>query len=306
VRLECPFTAGDVDRADRTQVTPRIYANATFEGVKALHVFSEIHLRGVLQGLLATTDRERSVLHLHYRLAAYLASAHRLNSPIHFQSIAGTARSIFELALDLALLGADTTTESSDRLTAFTRVERYRVAKRLVDFYASHPLPPDFNITEQRRVCSDAAEEAAVEALVVQYWGRDRSGRLNRPMHWSRFRDARGRARHVAGNWEERYVRYYYVLSWHVHSGAVGVAGLAQDVFDIFVADAHRLIRDSVIDSYGILGHELHLARAMERWPETLEFLRNVSVLTLTDLRLQALGEPPRFLYLEEHEQGVV
>src|SRR6266849_4777279 len=256
--MECPFTGRDVERANRTQVTPRIYANATFEGVRALRVFSEIHLRGVLQGLLATTERERAVLRLYYRLAA------------------------------------------------FTRVERYRVAKRLVDFYASHPLPPDFNIAEQRRVCSDAAEEAAVEALIVQYWGRDRNGDLNWPIHWSCFRDARGRARHVAESWEERYVRYYYVLSWHVHSGAVGVAGLAQDVFDIFVADAHRLIRDSVIDSYGILGHELHLAGAIERWPETVEFLRNVSGFTLVDLRLQALGEPPRFLYLEEHEQGVV
>jgi hypothetical protein len=306
VRMECPFTASDVERADRTPVTPRIYANATFEGVKALRVFSEIHLRDVLQGLLATTERERGVLRLYYRLAAYLASVHRLDSPLHFQSIASAARSVFELALDLALLGSDTTTESIERLTAFTRVERYRVAKRLVDFYADHPLPPDFNITQQRRVCADAAEAAAVEALIVQYWGRDRNRDPNWPIHWSRFRDARSRARHVADSWEERYVRYYYVLSWHVHSGAVGVAGLAQEVFDIFVSDAHRLIRDSVIDSYSILGHELHLARAMERWPETLDFLRNVSGFTLVDLRLQALGEPPRFLYLEEHEQSVV
>jgi len=144
-------------------------------------------------------------------LAAYLASVHRLDSPVHFQSIAGAARSVFELALDLALLGADTTTESVDRLAAFTRVERYRVAKRLVDFYGSHPLPPDFNIAEQRRVCSDAGEEAAVEALIVQYWGH-RNGDLNWPNHWSRFRGARGRARHVSKSWEERYVREKRVL----------------------------------------------------------------------------------------------
>jgi hypothetical protein len=304
--MECPFTERDVERADRTPVTPRTFANATFEGVRALRVFHEIHLRGVLQGLLAATERERAVLRLYYRLAAYLASVHRLDSPIHFQSIAAAARSIFELALDLALLDADTTTESVDRMTAFTRVERYRVAKRLVDFYANHPLPPDFSITEQRRVCADAAETAAVEALIVQYWGRDRNGDLNWPIHWSRFRDARGRARQVAESWEERYVRYYYVLSWHIHSGAVGVAGLAQDVFDIFVAGAHHLIHDSVLDSYGILGRELHLADAIELWSETLEFLRSVSGLTLVDLRLQALGEAPRFLYLEEREQRVV
>lgn len=101
-------------------------------------------------------------------------------------------------------------------------------------------------------------------------------------------------------------MRYYSVLSWHIHSGAVSVAGLAQDAFDIFVADAHHLIRDSVLDSYGILSRELHRADAIERWSETLGFLRSVSGLTLVDLRLQALGEPPRFLYLEEREQGVV
>ena len=304
--LGCPFTGPDVERADRTPVTPRIYANATFESVRALRVFHEIHLRGVLQGLLAATAREQAALRLYYRMAAYLASVRRLDSPIHFQSIAAAARSVFELALDIALLSGDTTTESVDRMTAFTRVERYRVASRLVDFYANRPVPPNFSITEQRRLCADATEGAAVEALILQYWGRDRNGSLNWPAHWSRFRDARGRARHVAPNWEDRYVRYYSILSWHVHSGAVGVAGLAQDVFDIFVAYACELVRDSFLDSYDTLGRELHLAGAIERWPETLEFLRNVSGLTLVDLRLQALGEPPRFLYLEGPEQHVV
>lgn len=179
MRTDCPFTEGDVERADRTPVTPRIFANATFEGVRALRVFHELNLRGVLQGLLAATEREQAVLRLYYRLAAYLASVHRLDRPIHFQSIAAAARSIFELALDLALLDADATTESVDRMAAFTRVERYRVAKRLVDFYANHALPPDFSITEQRRVCADATETAAVEGLIVQYWGRDRNGDLN-------------------------------------------------------------------------------------------------------------------------------
>jgi len=281
-----------------------MYANATFEGIRALRVFSETHVRGVLQGRLATTERERAALRLYYRLAAYLASVYRLDSPIHFQSIAGAARSVFELALDLALLGSDATTESVERLAAFTRVERYRVAKRLVDFYADHPLPRDFNITEQSRLCADPAETTEVEALIEQYWGQNRN--LNWPAHWSRFRDARARARHIGGHWEERYVRYYSILSWHVHSGAVGVAGLAEDAFDIFVANAHRLIRDSVIDSYRILGSELRLAHALERWPETLEFLTNVSGFTLVDLRLQALGEPPRFQYLEQHEQRVL
>ena len=306
MRMACPFTVADVERADGVQVTPRLCANATFEGIKALRVFSEAHLRGVLQGLLATTDREQAVLRLYYRLAAYLATVYWLDSPIHFQSIAAAARSVFELALDLAVIHVDATTESISRLNAFTRVERYRVAKRVVDFYANRPVPPDFNITAQRRVCADAAETAAVEGLISQYWGRSQNGDLNWPTHWSRFRDARSRACHVGADWEERYVCYYSILSWHIHSGVVGVAGLAQELFDVFVADAHRLARDSAIGAYDIVGRELHLARAMDRWSESLEFLRNVSGMALVELRLQALGEPPRFQYLDEDEQRVV
>lgn len=306
MRFECPFTAGDVLRADQVQLTPRMVANATFEGVRALQVFSEFYLRPLLQGLVRTTARERAILGLYYRMAGYLASVRKLDAPAHFQSIAAAARSVFELGLDIALLGADTTNESVERLGAFTRVERYRVAGKLVHFYANRTLPPDLNITRQREVCSDPVETAHVEGLVLQYWGRTRTGALNWPKHWSRFPEARGRAQQVGPKWEERYVQHYYMLSWHIHSGMVGAAGLSQEVFDIFVADAHRLIRDSVIDSYSVLGRELHLAQAMDEWIKRQEFLQHVSGFALVDQRLQCLGEPARFLYLEEHEGGVV
>jgi hypothetical protein len=185
-------------------------------------------------------------------------------------------------------------------------VERYRVARKLVDFYTTHPLPFDLSISAQRQLCSNAQEAAEVEALVVKYWGRTKRGAPNWPKHWSRFPETRGRAAQVGPDWEERYVRHYYMLSWHIHSGLVGVTGLSREMFDIFVSDAHRLVRDSVLDAYTILGNELHLARAIEQWQEQLQFLRRVSSLALVDLRLQALGEPPRLAYLEEHEQDVV
>jgi hypothetical protein len=298
-----PFTEADVLRADQVAVTPRLFANATFEGVRALYTFSAFYIRPLLQGLVAATARDQAILGLYYRLAAYLASVRRLDAPLHFQSIAAAARSAFEVGLDIELIGRDPTNASVDRLAAFTRVERYRVASRLVDFYANRPLPPDFNIARQRQVCADQAETTQVEALVLQYWGRRRNGDLNWPKHWSPFPETRGRARQVGPGWEERYVRYYYMLSWQIHSGVVGAAGLQQDSFDIFVADAHRLIRDTVIDAFGVLGRELHLAQAMNEWGNRLEFLRHVSGIALVDQRLQGLGEPARFMYLEDHEQ---
>jgi Family of unknown function (DUF5677) len=306
VRLECPFTAADVQRADRTHVTPRIYANATFEGVRALRVFAELHVKPLLQGLLTTTLRERAVVGLYYRLSAHVATSLRLDGTVHFQSIAATARAAFELALDLALLAADPSNESVDRLIAFTRVERYRVARRLVDFYATRPLPPGLNIQAQRQLCADPKETSEVQALVFQYWGRTKRGDPKSPKHWSRFPEARGRARHVGQDWEERYVRHYSMLSRHVHSGLVGVTGLSADMFDVFVSESHRLVQDSSLVAYDIVGAELQLSRAMERWREKLEFLKNVSGMALVDLRLRELGEPSRLSYLEPNEQNVV
>jgi hypothetical protein len=125
-----------------------MFANATFEGVSALQVFSEFYLRPLLQGLVGTTARERAFLGLYYRMAAYLASVRKLDAPIHFQSIAAAARSVFELGLDIALLGADATNQSVDRLAAFTRVERYRLARKLVDFYATRPRSSPLGASE--------------------------------------------------------------------------------------------------------------------------------------------------------------
>ena len=96
------------------------------------------------------------------------------------------------------------------------------------------------------------------------------------------------------------------MLSGHVHSGLVGVAGVDREVYHLIVSDALRLIRDCTIDAFSNLGSELRLSAAVPDWAETLEFLPRVQGLSLVDLRLQALGEPQRLQYLEEHELSVV
>jgi predicted RNA binding protein with dsRBD fold (UPF0201 family) len=53
---------------------------------------------------------------LFYRMAAYLASVRNLDAPIHFQSIAAAARSVFELGLDIALLEPTRQTKPSTGL----------------------------------------------------------------------------------------------------------------------------------------------------------------------------------------------
>lgn len=302
MRFIYPFTEADAHRAQTVAPTPRMFAQATFEGVRAALVFRESYLKALIQGVLNETSSEKALIDLHYRMTAYLASLCRLASSRYFQNLATAARSLFELGLDVALLGRDTTQESADRLSAFTRVERYRAAKTLVDFYANHPLPPDLDLTAQRALCSDAQETAAVQQLILQYWGSRRDGTPNQPKHWSKFSDARGRSQQVGGEWEERYVRYYSMLSWHVHAGMVGAENLPQPTFELFSADAYRLAADVTLDAYRILGAKLQLSRAMPEWDQRLVFLSKVASLALMDDRLKSLGEPARLLYLEPDE----
>jgi len=302
MHFQNPFSEADVARASGVPVTPRMFANATFEGVRAALVFRESYMKPVMQGILDPTPRERAIIDLHYRTLPFMASLCRLANPVYFQTLASSARSLFEVGLDLALLDRDATQESADRLAGFTRVERYRVATKLVDFYANRPVPQDLELGPQRALCSDAAQRAEVDQLREQHWGRNSHGDLIWPKHWSPFSDARGRAQQVGGSWEERYVRYYYQLSWHVHAGMVGAADLPQETFDIFSAEAYRLSTDVALDTYSILGATLRLAQAMQEWNERLTFLGRVIGLALVDERLQGLGEPARFLYREANE----
>jgi hypothetical protein len=104
-----PFTEDDALRAANVPETSLMMANATFEGVRAAFSYWVFHLRGILQGCLNPTPRERVVLTLLNRAIGYVASIRRLNAAMHVQAVSSSARSLFEIGLDLALLNQDQT-----------------------------------------------------------------------------------------------------------------------------------------------------------------------------------------------------
>jgi len=303
MRFECPFSEQDRVRAQGVPLTARMLANAQFEGIRASLCYWVFHLKPIMQALLNRKPREQTILGLFYRAIRYVASIRRLNAVVHFQVIASAARSLFELGLDMALLSQDKTDDSLGRIQAFTRVERHRVAKKIYEFYENRVAPLDHDLSGIQAFVRDSANTAEVEALVEKHWGRDKNGKLVWPKHWSAFQDTRGRARRVGDPWEERYVQNYYKLSWHMHSGLAGVAGIPGDLFDVFTSEAFQLSHDVILDCYRIVGEELHLARAIPEWTDHLDFLEHVVGMAFLDGRLQALGEPAKLLYLEPHER---
>jgi hypothetical protein len=179
-------------------------------------------------------------------------------------------------------------------------VEKFKTARTIADFYANRPAPTDFSIATYNAVAGDAAEQAAVTALRNQYWPGNRW-----PTHWSTLGDARSRAHAAGGDWEEHYVRHYARLSWHVHAGLVGVAGMPAASFDIVAAMAYALIEEVVLDSFRILDREFDWRGSIQQWDQKIDFLSHVSAATLMDLRLQSNGEPPRLVHIEQAEEGI-
>ena len=292
-----PFTEDDACRADQVAVTPEMYARATYVGIQALLAFSKEYLNPVLQaGLLGPTDRDKAILFVYWRMFGLLTSVYKLNGPPDFQSIASASRSLLELYLDLNLLIRDASGVSVERFHAFIRVERFRVAEKMVDFFATNPSLPSSDINEQRKLVGNAAERAGVEGLVDRLWGRDKKGNLIWPAHWSQ-QNARERAKTLGPKFEAMYVRNWYGLSWHIHPGSVGVAGLPKDAFDAFNGLAFHLIIEITADSFSLVANQLRLDAGIPDLRAKLDFLRNVSAFRLTDLRLHELGEPESFTF---------
>ena len=293
------LTEADYKRAEQVPSTEAMYASARFEGVRALHVFRQVYLKPVLDELKNPTERQEVLLHFHYRITSLVGSARRLNSRQNVQSISSCARSIFELGCDLAICAADQTDESAKRVLAFNKIEAFKSASVISQFYEGKPAPNDFSIATYTAVANDPNEKAAMAALKERHWPN-----VKKVNHWSKFTDARQRAHHAGGLWEERYVRHYARLSWYVHGGLVGILGMRFPAFDVLAAMAYALIEEVVLESFVILAKEFDLSGAITHWNERIAFLASVSSLTLADLRLQSL-EPPRMVHIEPNEESI-
>jgi len=84
---------------DPLQTTDRFYTV-----MKSLSEFDKIEVRGVIQTLLSTSDRERCFIGTYQRATANIATLLEFKHAKHFQAIAMLARGLFELAVDVRLI----------------------------------------------------------------------------------------------------------------------------------------------------------------------------------------------------------
>lgn len=249
-------------------------ANAPLaEQVKAFAESSE-HVRflaydvinPLLKGALATgsSDKEKAVAGCYYRACAWMVTLAILREPIHFQAVAVGARSLFEIWVDMKLLAEDSTGESVGRYHAFPKVERFRAAKKIVEFSDKNPALK-IDCAHQRALVSDPSKQQETEALVVKLWGRNKELR-----HWS-GKDLASRIPPSDIEAKRIYSEHYPRLSWYVHSGSAGYAALDDDALRSCFALSHIMAQRASLGSIELVAKEMKIMQAVSWLPDAIE-----------------------------------
>ncbi len=240
----------------------------------------------LLEAAMATgsSDREKAVVGCYYRAYAWMFTLAILRDPIHFQAVAAGARSLFELWVDLKLLLCDTTGHDVRRYHAFPRVERFRAAQKIVEFSDKHPTLK-IECSHQRTSVNDASKAQEIDALVVKLWGKDKKGNPNYPRHWS-GKDLAARIPLGDTEMERIYSEQYPLLSWYVHSGSAGYAGLDDNALRCCFALSHTMAQRASLASIELVAKEMKIMQAVEWLPDAIEKTRLAPGLLLFQKKL--------------------
>lgn len=245
----------------------------------------------VLSTLIQPNSREIAVATMAYRLCGLVKAAGDLIHPYQFQSVASTARAIYEVCVDLELLCTDKVGNAVNKFHGFTRASRFDAARQMCDFYERNPTldGPD-KAVERKRLAKTPGESEEIEALCQELWKRSRP-----PLHWSGH-NMRAQCVLLGPTWEERHLKLAPLLGWQIHGGAAGVAGLSQEAISAIEVIARQVIKDSVPQSARHIANELHIGQAVPHLFERLEFTcEYVETYAFIDAKLQSAGKPSKF-----------
>jgi len=235
--------------------------DAYFDGTKHMHDFGREVMVPQLKALLGPTTHEIALRDIYFKMHLLLDSAIALNRLEHFQSVAALTRSLFELHLDMKIIVADKTGDTVRLYHEFPEIERYRRAEQLIKFDSAHPGEIKQDLSAQRAFVSDPARQARIAAAI---------GTKRPPDHWSGM-NARDRARSVGQ--EALYVEVYALLSWYVHAGAAGTAGIGRDALESLFGVCHGLIRRIFLDAIEVCSKATKISELTEYpgWMRSLE-----------------------------------
>jgi Family of unknown function (DUF5677) len=274
-------TLKEIQQAEIGQLSVSQRVEAFFKGTDAVRLFAHDVMIPVLCGQLNLNDRELAVIGIYYRMYLRIQSLVALNSSRHFQTAASETRALFELLLDLKLLAGDSDGSMTAKFHAFTEVDRFRVAKQIVDYNAKHP-GSGIDDTHQRNLVTKQGKQQAIDRLASTHWGKTKAGNPQRPNHWSGL-TMKERAAKCGSAYEELYIESYPFLNWSVHAGSVNYAGLDKNSIESCFGLCHNIAQRCFLDATAITARIVGVEQAVERFDDILETLRRTPGMVLVE-----------------------
>lgn len=188
-------------------------ASRFYTSLHRLREFDSQRIRVVVQGQLQLTDEEKCFLGVHSRILGNIETLLELKEVQHFQAVASTSRTIFELAVDIRLL--QIIPDAASKMIAGIEIEKLRAAENIVRFAKSEHVADlavfqSYIDREGQRIRGESRRLWSKDALVL---------------HWSDLKLDK-RVALLDKNFKSAYHLYYPRLSWYAHSGLTGVANL--------------------------------------------------------------------------------
>ncbi len=272
----------ELERVDFSKQPLSQQLRAFAEGSEHIKVLAHEAINPILSGALVTgsTDREKAIVGCYYRAYAWMETLAFLKEPIHFQAVASGARSIFEFYVDLKLILKDGTGRSVERFHAFTTVERFRAAKKIVEFADANPT---FKVpcVHQRNLVQTPGKGKEIDALVIKLWGLNGKRKPNFPKyHWTGL-DLASRIIGLDREVERIYNEEYPRLSWYIHSGSVGYAGLDKEALQACFCMSHIIAQRLFLKIAEIIAEEMKIIKAVGQLKEAFGEARLVPGLFL-------------------------
>ena len=281
-------TFHELEKADVSDLPIRTRVEAFYKGTDAVSKFAESVMIPLLTGQINLSDKERAIVGTYHRMYAWARSLVAMNSRIHFQGAAAAARSLFELLLDIKALATDETGELVERFHAFPEVERFRVAEKLVSFCDNHPNDMNPDDSHQRAFVSKPGKRQTVHQDIVKYWGTTRKGKPNRPEHWTGLKTPQ-RAHELGSEYEKLYVEAYPLLSWYIHSGSTGYAGLNTEAIEACFGWSHSIAQRAFLEATLVCAQEMKISAAIDWFQEAIADLRLTPGKVLVEEQIKVL-----------------
>jgi hypothetical protein len=207
-----------------------------------------------------TSEREKALIGIYFRVHGWMESVSKMNTSACFQGVAAAARAIFELVLDLEMLDNDPSGVNLKKFVGFPDMDRADVAEKCLRFFKENKQTLQM-FREEHLLRAIQNKKDLVEKNRVSLWGKSKHGEVK---HWTGEKNIKARAKSVKQEYENLYVEFYALLCWSIHSGATVYGGKDKETLEGYFQFSHGLFIKLSAIAIKVISKNFHLEKVIE------------------------------------------